>query len=306
MRLAAAFIFAGYLMSYAAEENPLGEWYECGWSLAAETKNTYKVFGAESGTREALVKLLDTLGVLYSTIKKSEQEMLVQGWLDAHAEQSRKYSIPKEQSRSLLPQVIQGFHPFPSKSGEANLADEAENWIKAVVLIKTDKGHGTGFFIAPGLILTNHHVIDGADSIEVKNDNFNESYRAKLKMSMEVPDIALLEVPLKQHHVLELSDSDSIKPLDDVVLIGYPKFDHLTATFSKGTVSSTDRIYLEKFEVFQVDITSYGGNSGGPLIGPDGGVVGIHTAALNDLRLSMKIAQKTNFILPYISKYLGK
>jgi len=299
------FVMASFTIK--AEESMLGEWYECGWNLAKETRNIYKSFNADVASREAIIKLLATLGVTHSSIKQNEFELLAEGWLDAHSERSPKYSMPPTQERSLLPLALQGFHTF--KSTGSNLSEQAGTWINAVVLVKINLSHGTGFFIRPGLILTNWHVIDGAESIEVKNDNLKESYTAKLIMSKEIPDIALLQVNLKNHHILDISDSDSIRPLDEVVLIGYPAFDHLTATFYKGTVSSIDRIYLKKFEVFQVDISGFGGNSGGPLIGPDGGVVGILTAAVNTtatsgMQLSMKIAQKMNFILPHISEYL--
>lgn len=138
---------------------------------------------------------------------------------------------------------------------------------------------GTGFVIsADGYILTNHHVVDGVDEIEVR---FQDGERAEAELVGEDPktDLALIRVKgASDLPVLPLGDSDEILPGDWVVAIGNPF--GLSHTVTVGIVSAKGReIGQGPYDDFiQTDAAINPGNSGGPLLNLRGEVVGINTA----------------------------
>lgn len=138
---------------------------------------------------------------------------------------------------------------------------------------------GSGFVIdEKGIIITNNHVIDGADEIEVI---FNDGTRLKAELigkDKEV-DIAVLRVksdkPLK---AVKFADSDKIRVGEPVMAIGNPL--GLGGTVTGGIVSAKNRnIQSGPFDNYiQTDAAINRGNSGGPLFNMDGDVIGINTA----------------------------
>ncbi len=144
-------------------------------------------------------------------------------------------------------------------------------------------GQGSGFVInSSGYVVTNHHVIDGADGIVVV-------LRDGLRLDAEVvgqdaaTDLALLRVHSSQRLAsAPLGDSDGLRPGDWVVAIGNPfGLDH---TVTAGIVSAVGRRNIgrqtERFyaNFIQTDAAINFGNSGGPLIDVNGNVVGVNTA----------------------------
>ena len=156
---------------------------------------------------------------------------------------------------------------------------------------------GTGFIISEdGYIVTNNHVIEGADKIEVRINN-KEKYAAKLIGKDSATDLALLKVEVKQRLTpLPLGDSDRVRVGEWVMAIGDPlNFDK---TVTVGVVSAKDRSGLtadaatRSFENYiQTDAVINFGNSGGPLLNTNGEVVGINTAIFRP-------AQNIGFAVP--------
>lgn len=136
---------------------------------------------------------------------------------------------------------------------------------------------GSGFIISEdGYILTNHHVIDGADEVIVRMANRNE-YVAKIIGSDKASDIAVLKVDAKDLPVLEFGDSDKLKVGEWVLAIGSPfGFDH---SVTAGIVSAKGRsLPSDNYVPFiQTDVAINPGNSGGPLFNLDGEVIGINS-----------------------------
>ena len=138
---------------------------------------------------------------------------------------------------------------------------------------------GTGFLIsADGYVLTNHHVVEGADTIVVRLDDRNE-LKAKLVGSDPLSDIALLKVEGKGLPVLRIGDSRGLKPGQWVVAIGSPfGFDH---SVTAGVVSGVGRRSLDPSQQYvpfiQTDVAINRGNSGGPLLNTRGEVVGVNS-----------------------------
>ncbi len=141
---------------------------------------------------------------------------------------------------------------------------------------------GSGFVIdASGFIVTNNHVIDGADEIRVLfQDEQNTELKAELIGTDPATDLALLKVEPKGFKLTALTwgDSDKLRVGDWVVAIGNPF--GLGGTVTAGIVSARSRdIGAGNYDDFiQTDASINRGNSGGPLVNLAGEVVGINTA----------------------------
>ncbi|HVI26445.1 MAG TPA: DegQ family serine endoprotease [Xanthomonadaceae bacterium] len=138
---------------------------------------------------------------------------------------------------------------------------------------------GSGFIIsADGYVLTNHHVVDGADKVTVKLSDRRE-FTAKVVGSDQQSDVALLKIDAKGLPALRIGDSDALRPGQWVVAIGSPfGFDH---SVTAGIVSAVGRAnpYADQRYVpfIQTDVAINRGNSGGPLLDTRGQVVGINS-----------------------------
>ncbi len=142
---------------------------------------------------------------------------------------------------------------------------------------------GSGFVIdQEGHLLTNNHVVEGADRIQVKLGDSETAYEAELVGSDPSMDLALLDVdaPADKLHPLALGDSAEMEVGDPVVAIGNPF--GLDRTVTSGIVSALQRQIeapdgFSITNVIQTDAAINPGNSGGPLINADGEVIGINS-----------------------------
>lgn len=136
---------------------------------------------------------------------------------------------------------------------------------------------GSGFIISKdGFILTNHHVVAGADEVIVRLANRHE-YVAKIVGSDEASDIAVLKVDATDLEILKFGNSDDLKVGEWVLAIGSPfGFDH---SVTAGIVSAIGRsLPSDNYVPFiQTDVAINPGNSGGPLFNLDGEVIGINS-----------------------------
>jgi serine protease Do len=136
---------------------------------------------------------------------------------------------------------------------------------------------GSGFIVSEdGYILTNHHVIDGADEVIVRMSNRKE-FVAKIIGSDQASDVAVLKVDAEDLPVLKFGDSDELKVGEWVLAIGSPfGFDH---SVTAGIVSAKGRsLPSDNYVPFiQTDVAINPGNSGGPLFNLDGEVIGINS-----------------------------
>jgi S1-C subfamily serine protease len=166
----------------------------------------------------------------------------------------------------LEPQESEFFNPF----GEP----EAESGGTAT---------GSGFVIdGEGHILTNNHVIEGAEKVRVKLGDSEKNYDAEVVGTDPGTDIALLEVeaPAKELHPLTLGRSSQVEVGDPVVAIGNPF--GLDRTVTSGIISALQRQIqapngFSINHVIQTDAAINPGNSGGPLIDAEGEVIGINS-----------------------------
>jgi serine protease Do len=148
---------------------------------------------------------------------------------------------------------------------------------------KREKTLGTGFIISPdGYILTNNHVINGANEVLVKLSNGRE-VKGEIKGVDEKLDLALIKISDKEKlHSTELGDSDTLEVGEWVMAIGNPF--GLSQTVTAGIISAKGRVIGDgPYDDFiQTDASINPGNSGGPLFNTEGRVIGINTAIIAD------------------------
>ncbi|WP_181234055.1 Do family serine endopeptidase [Enhygromyxa salina] len=141
------------------------------------------------------------------------------------------------------------------------------------------QGLGSGFVVdQAGHILTNHHVVRGADEVKVKLADDRE-FDATVVGSDPQTDLAVLKIDASDLQPVEFGDSDSLEVGDWVLAIGDPF--GLPQTISAGIVSAKGRanMGIVDYEDFiQTDAAVNPGNSGGPLVDLSGRVVGVNTA----------------------------
>ena len=139
------------------------------------------------------------------------------------------------------------------------------------------KGQGSGFIISPdGLILTNHHVVDGADEIKIHLTDDRE-FNAKVIGSDAKTDVAVIKIDGKDLPCVKLGNSKDVKVGEWVAAIGAPF--GLENTVTSGIVSAKSRnLPSDQFVPFiQTDAAVNPGNSGGPLFNMKGEVIGINS-----------------------------
>ena len=143
---------------------------------------------------------------------------------------------------------------------------------------------GSGFIISKdGYILTNNHVVEGADSIKVMLSD-NRNFDAKVIGTDPESDVALIKINDPENlPVLQLGDSSKLEAGEWVIAIGNPF--GLTQTVTVGVISATGRssVGISDYEDFiQTDAAINPGNSGGPLINGNGEVIGINSAIFTE------------------------
>jgi len=155
---------------------------------------------------------------------------------------------------------------------------------------------GTGFIYKKdnnkAYIMTNNHVIDDADEVEVEFNDKSERIDAKILGGEVYSDIAVLSIDAKEsENIVEIGDSESLKLGDTIFTVGSPMGVNYKGTVTKGILSGKERMVEVSLSssstdyymnVLQLDAAVNPGNSGGPLCDVGGKVIGI---------ISLKIVQ---------------
>ena len=172
--------------------------------------------------------------------------------------------------------------PFGSPFGQSPFDDFFDRFFEEMPQRpQKQRSLGSGFIISKdGYILTNNHVVDGADEIKVKLSSGKE-YKAEIKGRDQKLDLALIKIDSKEAlPAAELGDSDAIEIGEWVMAIGNPF--GLSETVTAGIVSAKGRVIGSgPYDDFiQTDASINPGNSGGPLFNTEGKVIGINTAII--------------------------
>jgi serine protease Do len=194
------------------------------------------------------------------------------------------------------PEDLFGFQlPFPfggDRGGQGQGRQQAPREVP-------QEGAGSGFIIdKAGFILTNNHVIEGADVIRVglfTGARTSETYAAKVVGRDVLTDSALLqltEMPSAPLQEAKFGDSDMLEPGDWVMAIGNPF--RLNHTVTVGVISARGREFRvtrgRDQYMLQTDAAINPGNSGGPLFNTAGQVIGINTMGISPVRASVGVA----------------
>ncbi|MBE6875043.1 MAG: PDZ domain-containing protein [Ruminococcus albus] len=165
----------------------------------------------------------------------------------------------------------------------------------------TAAASGSGFIITEdGYIVTNYHVIEGANSVKVTMYD-NTQYDAEIIGSDESNDIAVLKIDASGLTPVTLGDSEALNVGDDVVAIGNP-LGELTFTLTSGVVSAMDRQITTSNSVMmnliQTDCAINSGNSGGALFNMYGEVVGVTNAKYSSNSSTEASIDNIGFAIP--------
>tara|TARA_Y100000590_G_scaffold286690_1_gene322516 strand:- start:3 stop:1409 length:1407 start_codon:yes stop_codon:yes gene_type:complete len=188
--------------------------------------------------------------------------------------------IPSVVNISTTQTVTTSRNPFPFQFPPGS---PFEDMFKEFGTPETRKASalGSGFIIdSKGIVVTNNHVIQGAEDILVRV-NGDKEYKAKIIGADPFSDIAVLQMETKDKFIpVKFGNSDKSRIGDWVIAIGNPF--GLGGTVTSGIISARNRsIGLSRYEDYiQTDASINQGNSGGPLFNMDGDVIGINTAIL--------------------------
>jgi TPR repeat protein len=162
----------------------------------------------------------------------------------------------------------------------------------------------TGFFISSdGFILTAYHAVQKSNNIQVQYDT--KQYKAKLVDKNESLDVAVIKIDGNDFSYLPISSNES-RTGDEVFTMGYPlvSIQGTEPKFTEGSISSLSGSG-DSPHYFQISVPVQPGNSGGPLVGQNGEVIGLIIARLNDMSALLTtgtVPQNVNYALK--SKYI--
>lgn len=149
---------------------------------------------------------------------------------------------------------------------------------------QTIEGSGSGFIInSAGQILTNAHVVDGADTVTVTLKD-GRTFDGKVLGEDKVTDVAVIKIAANNLPTIALGNSETLQPGEAVIAIGNPL--GLNNTVTSGILSATGRSGSDigasdkRVDYIQTDAAINPGNSGGPLLNARGQVIGMNTAIL--------------------------
>lgn len=160
---------------------------------------------------------------------------------------------------------------------------------------RIERGTGSGFIISSdGVILTNAHVIDGADRVTVTLKD-GRNYEGKVLGQDTVTDVAVVKIEAENLPISRIGNSDQLRPGEWAIAIGNPL--GLDNTVTAGIISATGRssgdvgVPDKRVGFIQTDAAINPGNSGGPLLNQQGEVIGMNTAIIGG-------AQGLGFAIP--------
>ena len=160
---------------------------------------------------------------------------------------------------------------------------------------RTERGTGSGFIVSSdGLILTNAHVVDGADTVTVTLKD-GRTIEGRVMGKDNLTDMAVVKIEGSDLPTVEFGDSEALQIGEWAIAIGNPL--GLDNTVTTGIISATGRnsaqigVGDKRIDFIQTDAAINPGNSGGPLLNAKGQVIGINTAILRN-------AQGLGFAIP--------
>lgn len=207
--------------------------------------------------------MVDKVGPAVVNIRTTERVKLNQG---------RNGQPGEEEMQEFLRRFFGGNAPTPRQPGQTPRGRRGTPQQEDQ---EVQRGVGSGFITsADGYVLTNAHVVDGADEVYVTLTDKRE-FKAKVLGADARTDVALLKIEGSKLPYLAIGDSGKIRVGEWVVAIGSPF--NLENTVTAGIISAKSRDTGEYLALIQSDVAVNPGNSGGPLINMRGEVIGINS-----------------------------
>lgn len=221
-----------------------------------------------------------------------------------------------EAAEPTAPQVTEVQHPTGQAETLPSIADIVAEVNDGVVTVINQQqfrgffdepsgdlqpaGTGTGFVISEdGYIVTNQHVVEGSESLEVIFAN-GERAEATLVGLDSFTDLAVIKVDQPMQTVLTFGDSTTLRPGDEIIAIGSALGDY-TNTVTQGVISGLGRQLSGNLRnMIQHDAAINPGNSGGPLLNMAGEVIGVNTAVVRQASTGVS-AEGLGFAIPSAS-----
>ena len=175
--------------------------------------------------------------------------------------------------------------------------------------VTEQSGSGSGFIVSEdGYIVTNSHVIEGANSLQVVLSNGDE-YEAIVIGKDAKTDLAVLKINAQGLPVAELGKSSELKVGELAVAIGNPLGLEFQGSVTSGVISALNRtIYVDgrQYTLVQTDAAINPGNSGGPLVNKYGQVIGINTVKISSSDTEgMGFAIPIDVAIPIVEELIG-
>lgn len=206
----------------------------------------------------------DKMYYKYHGIKKSCSNLIFKGFGYLHQDSLFRAAIKIEKSEDDLTTY---------SLSQTNLVNTIEEAVAATVTVETNRGHGSGFFIGDkGEIITNYHVIAGAEKINVILNDGSERKATVLRSNLK-HDLCLLKIDSGSFKVFDLKQTDNGDIGDEIFVIGTPSSIELSQTITQGIISG-ERM-MNNSKLFQTDASINSGNSGGPMISKEGKLIGV-------------------------------
>lgn len=236
-------------------------------------------------------------------------------WWGAH-QVTNQATLPQAAPTVAATDSTTGVLQFSNTEIETAITQAVEKVAPAVVTVvgripgqmtffgRTPDGQSTGSGViisADGYVVTNNHVVEGADSLYVVLSN-GEQREAHLVSSDVYADLAVLKVEGMMPAVATFGNSDLLKPGETAIAIGSP-LGEFRNTVTVGVVSATGRTldtgkgYMME-DLIQTDAAINQGNSGGPLVNLNGEVIGINTMIVRGGFGSQTVAEGLGFAIP--------
>lgn len=271
-------------------ESSLDPWIKLGmrnksWGQAREMRTLLERAREAQATRISQTPAAD---VRQLTIADIDAAIRISGYREA---------VPEKISDTLVKVPVLPRSVIPLSEGTSALQS-------AVVTIKLENGHGSGFFISrDGYLLTNQHVVGDNKFVTIKLTTGRQMPGEVLR-SHKARDVALVKVNEAAMNALPLQ----LEPPDvlaEVYAVGTPYDEKLSTTISKGIVSAyrtADAYRMDNdatdsdLKIIQSDASIHGGNSGGPMVDRFGNVVAISVAGIHDS--ARKLGTSLNFFIP--------
>ena len=239
-----------------------------------------------------------TLGVVFNTDLLPEASSQTQ----APAEQSVNYPVKQTTSNETVSLTDMIEQASSAIVGVVNYQNGGNPFVQEVESTESGTGSGVIYKIEGdyAYIVTNNHVIEGAQKIDVALEN-GETVAAELIGQDALTDLAVLKIDAKYaDYALPFGDSDALRTGDSVVAIGNPLGLDFSGTVTKGIVSAKNRSINVNtsagewaLDVIQTDAAINPGNSGGALLNSDGEVIGI-----NSLKIATNGVEGIGFAIP--------